>query len=53
MTKGAYLQMQADECTRRAVASSDINLKCFYVSAAEGFRRRLEKLTIQELEREI
>ena len=50
MTKCEYLQFSADRCTVLATTAQDQNMKRFYANAAEGFRRRLEKMTIAELE---
>ncbi len=52
MTKCGYCQLMMDWCTRRAISACDLNLKLFFRNAAEGFRRRLEGMTVAELEQQ-
>lgn len=53
ITKCAYLQTRIDECIAKAAQFRDADLKKFYLSAAEGFRIRLDKMTLEELASEM
>ena len=53
ITKCAYLQTRIDECIAKAAQFTDADLKKFYLSAAEGFRIRLNKMTLEELASEM
>ena len=48
MTKGEYIIRQIDECTTKARETADENLRKFYINAAEGFRTRIEKMSLDE-----
>ena len=52
MTKCEYCQLKMDWCTRQAIRTCNLNLKLFFWNAAEGFRRRLEAMTVAELEQQ-
>lgn len=53
ITKCAYLQERIDECIAKAAQFKDAGLKMFYLSAAEGFRIRMNKMTLEELSSEM
>lgn len=53
ITKCAYLQERIDECIAKAAQFKDAGLKMFYLSAAEGFRIRMNKMTLEELASEM
>ena len=48
-----YLQNQRDWCISQAISVKDGNMKTFFTNAAEGFQRRLESMTIGQLEQQI
>lgn len=50
MTKGEYLITKKDECIRRARETNDPCVRQFLRNAAEGFLRRMENMTVAELE---
>lgn len=50
MTKHEKLINKANECTKKAAGTNDLNLKLFYRNASEGFKIKAEKLTVEEAE---
>lgn len=48
MTRCEELQNKIDDCTSKAINTSDKNLKAFYSNAAKGFQMKLENLTVEE-----
>lgn len=53
ITKCAYLQTRIDDCIAKAAQFTDADLKKFYLSAAEGFSIRMNKMTLEELTSEM
>ena len=53
MTKYEYLIKRADDCTIKAAATSDVNLKMFYTNASEGFKCKASKLTLEQAKEEL
>lgn len=48
MTKYEYLMNKADECGKRALDSTDVNLKKFYSNASIGFTKKARDLTVDQ-----
>lgn len=52
MTKYEDLIKRADDCTSKALATNDVNLKMFYNNASEGFKSKASKLTLEQAQEE-
>ena len=52
MTKGGYIISQIDRCMTKARETADENLRKFYINAAAGFRARIEKMTLDECQKQ-
>lgn len=50
MTKYEYYKWQVQNLEEQAKKTTDGNLKTFYTNAAEGFREKLEEMTVQQAE---
>ena len=50
MTKYEDLISKADDCTKKAQKTNDINLAIFYLNAAEGYETKAKNLTFKEAE---
>ena len=50
MTTYEYYKEQVEKYENQAKKTTDGNLKTFYTNAAEGFREKLVKLTVQKAE---
>lgn len=48
MTKHECLISKADDCTKKAQKTNDLNLALFYLNAAEGYKIKAGKLTVEE-----
>ena len=48
MTKFEYLMYESDNCKNKAIETSDTDLKKFFYQASVGFKRKADKLTIEE-----
>lgn len=53
MKKAEYLLTMADKCTTKAINSTDPHIKTFYAKAAQGFKIKLEKLTLEECQEDV
>ena len=48
MTNYEYYKMQIEKCEDQAKKTSDGNLKTFYTHAAEGYKKRLEEMSLEK-----
>lgn len=48
MTKYEELMDKADKATEKAIKAKDVDLALFYVRASEGYKMKLEQLTLEE-----
>lgn len=48
MTKFEELKNKENGCIKRAIETTDENLKKFFYNAAEGFRIKMERMKIKE-----
>lgn len=56
MTKGEYLIKRIDSATLNAISSfnkNDLNMLAFWLNAKEGFTKRMETMTLEELSEEV
>lgn len=48
MTQYEKMMNKADECTSKAIAAKDVNIKAFYYNASKGYEMKAKNLTIKE-----